>query len=174
MRKTPVALKSDESTSGRSVLSDRENAPSPVPLQPLVLPVSQGAAQGSGKFDAKATTADAPAAPQPPAIFPTRGISLHEIESDGANAEARARHQGEPPRFPDLPARPIETTTEKAPAIKKAPTIEKAPPPRPAPTPKAAPAAPAPPLPAPALPLSDESPLNLESQSGAAKPGSSQ
>jgi hypothetical protein len=85
--------------------------------------------------------------------IPARGISLHEIGSDEANGESLLRHQSEPPRLPDVPARPLERASEpvtpRPGAETQKPTI----------TPP---------------PLSVDSPLSLEPQSGAAKAGSQQ
>jgi hypothetical protein len=92
----------------------------------------------------------------PPGLWPTvpaRGISLQEIGSDGATAEARLRHQAEPPRLPDVFARPIERSGEQA-------------------TPRPASDSPKPAIDPP--PLTDDAPLSLESPSGGAKAGPSQ
>ena len=90
-------------------------------------------------------------------MIPTRGISLHEIEADGASADSRPRHQPEPVRLPEVSARPIERPLEHS-------DVKATPRPKPA-APKPAP---------PQSPLTDDSPLNLKSQIGGAKPGSTQ
>jgi hypothetical protein len=137
---------------------DQGNAQNPAVTRAMLFPVFPGPPAALSGFESRTAAAEAPVAPQQLwPMIPTRGISLHEIEADGASADSRPRHQLEPVHLPEVSARPIERPIERP--------VEKA-------TPRPAPAAP---KPAPVQPpLTDDSPLNLESQTGAAKPGSTQ
>ncbi|HEV8070233.1 MAG TPA: HEAT repeat domain-containing protein [Planctomycetaceae bacterium] len=147
-----------DSANPRSAFVDQGNAQNPAITRAMMFPVFPGPPAALGDFESRTTTAEGPTAPQQVSpMIPTRGISLHEIEADGASADSRSRHQLEPVHLPEGPARPIERPIERPVEIT---------PPRPAPAaPKPAP---------PQLPLTEDSPLNLESQAGAAKPGSTQ
>ena len=152
----PAAPPKFESAIPRSAVVDQGNAQNPAITRAMIFPVFPGPPAALGDFESRTAAAEGPGAPQPLwPMIPTRGISLHEIEADGASADSRSRHQLEPVHLPEVPARPIELPIERP--------VEKTPP-RPAPAAQK----PAPPQP----PLTDDSPLNLESQAGAAKPGS--
>jgi hypothetical protein len=114
----------------------------PNPPKPVAAPT---------RVETKTVAAEASGPPELWPTIPARGISLNEIESDGASTDARPHPQPEPVRLPEVPARPLERSVEKA---KPRPPKE---------TPKPAVVQP---------PLTDDSPLNLESQAGGAKPGS--
>ncbi len=152
----PAAPPKFESAIPRSAVVDQGNAQNPAITRAMIFPVFPGPPAALGDFESRTAAAEGPGAPQPLwPMIPTRGISLHEIEADGASADSRSRHQLEPVHLPEVPARPIELPIERP--------VEKTPP-------RPAPAAPKPAPPQP--PLTEDSPLNLESQAGAAKPGS--
>jgi len=147
-----------DSANPRSAVVDQGNAENPAITRAMMFPVFPGPPAALGDFESRTTAAERPAAPQPLwPMIPTRGISLHEIEADGASADSRLRHQLEPAHLPEVPARPMEQPIERP--VEKTPL-------------RPAPAAPKPAPPQP--PLTEDSPLNLESQAGAAKPGSTQ
>src|SRR5262249_32615534 len=93
-------------------------------------------------------------APQLWQTIPARGISLHEIASEDANDDGQTHRHAEPAQLPDITARPLERSTETTSAATTA-------------RPKVASKTTSAPL-----PLSNNSPLNLESQSGDSKRGS--
>jgi hypothetical protein len=135
----------------RSTFADRESPTNRAGSPPAAFPDLKEAPASIHTFELKGT-AEGSGRAQLWQTIPARGISLHEIASDGANAEARLHHSAEPTRLPDVPARPLDRAGE--PTIRSATEAPKA-----AITP---------------APLSNDSPLNLEPQSGASKPGSSQ
>jgi hypothetical protein len=156
--KFDAAMPKVDSVNPRLAVVDQGNAQNPAITRAMMFPVFPGPPAALGDFESRTTAAEGPVAPQQLwPMIPTRGISLHEIEADGASADSRSRHQLEPVHLPEVPARPIERPIERP--------VEKTPP-------RPAPAAPKPAPPQP--PLTEDSPLNLESQAGAAKPGSTQ
>jgi hypothetical protein len=136
-----------------SNFTDRGSSENRAGSPPAFFPDLQPTPGALRKLEPRATAAgDAPGSGQLWQTIPARGISLHELGSDGANPEARLRHQPEPAGLPDVPARPLEQSGEPV-------------------TPRAATGTPKPIAPPPS-PLSDDSPLNLEPQSGGSKAGS--
>jgi hypothetical protein len=149
--------KVDAATS-RSVIVDHRNAENPAVTRAMMFPVFPEPPAALSGFESRTTAAEGPVATQQLwPMIPTRGISLHEIEADGASADSRPRHQPEPMRLPEVSARSIVRPIEH-------PVVKATPRPKPA-VPKPA---------TPQSPLTDDSPLNLESQTGGAKPGSTQ
>jgi hypothetical protein len=147
-----------DAPTSRSAVVDHRNAQNPAVTRAMMFPVFPEPPAALSGFESRTTAAERPVAGQELwPMIPTRGISLHEIEADGASADSRPRHQSEPVRLPEVSARPIALPLEH-PVVKA----------RPRPKPVA-------PKPAPAQsPLTDDSPLNLERQTGGAKPGSTQ
>ena len=145
----------------RPFAPEKELGQKPANGRPAVFPASQAAPAAPGNFESKAATVSGTAPPLLWPATPATRISLHEIELDGPSAEPRFPYPGEPLLLPEVTARPVEPTKEQ-PAPRPA-----AAPPKPVAPPKPA-APPAPP------PLTDDSPLNLESVSGSAKAGASQ
>jgi hypothetical protein len=144
----PISLDGD---GPRSTFADRESSVNRPGNPPADFPDLKEAPASIHTFELKGT-AEGSGRAQLWQTIPARGISLHEIASDGANSEVRAHHSVEPPRLPDVAARPLDRTGE----------------------PTTRPATEAPKAAITPAPLSNDSPLNLEPQSGASKPGSSQ
>jgi hypothetical protein len=205
----------------RAPVVDQGATQNPAITRAMIFPAVPLVSPPPSNLEPKAAVADGSGAPLLGPTIPTRGISLDEIESDGPSPESSSQHPPEPVQLPEVPARPIERSSEKAilrladePATAQVaveppklaaprprtespkpanpqptaeppkpmtlrpaaepftlrPTAEAAPKPVPV-RPAAEPAKRAAPQPPP---LTDDSPLNLESQPGAAKPGSTQ
>jgi hypothetical protein len=86
---------------------------------------------------------------QPGSAAPAPRLASHEIATDAASADSRARKSGEPPLLPDVPAKPIDHASTSPAPVRVMP--------------KAAAELP---------PFADDSPLSLDSPPGGAKSGS--
>ncbi|HET6323967.1 MAG TPA: HEAT repeat domain-containing protein [Planctomycetaceae bacterium] len=96
-----------------STLTDRGSLKSHASDAPAVFPDFQEGLGVQRTFESKAAVG--PGSPQAWQTIPARGISLHELGSDGAVSETRLRHQSEPAYLPDVPARPLERAGEPTP-----------------------------------------------------------